>query len=516
MNLEVNKKHKKANLSNLKNRNKIFSSIMATTLALTLYSGCTRTNDNTETQEPIIEEPTIEMQMDINTRSFSDVDRLALDVLLKSITEDNIVNVPDNYKKYIVPNSNEPTKEQITIDQLKNITSLRLSTLNLESPDELLWLNYCENLESLEVLVFTDDVLSLVYELPNLKNISILNYGNSQKTIDVESCLILKSPKLEYLKLRQINVENGLLEQLDQLKVLDIEDNSDVFLINYDFDYTGIDSLERIIISNPYSIAIHLDTNELNELVNKGVRIETVDGLNQITMLKRINEQIDGILTNLNIEQDSKDEQKIQVIIQYTLDSLQYSEKVTELVNDNNINQSVVDSFYVNGYLFGALEKDEQICGNYSSLISTLCDRVGIQNRIQISSSHAWNLVYINGDNYYIDATILDEDLPNDYSVNDMYQNEWYLKDPNEGMNHGHMAINIPDILTITEIEEPITFDQPILDGGANDISNKQYALAVNNKTYIVTAAVMIEILTSLGYAYKTNIKKEVEKNKTL
>ena len=45
--------------------------------------------------------------------------------------------------------------------------------------------------------------------------------------------------------------------------------------------------------------------------------------------------------------------------------------------NQIQYDKNYTKDFYTNGYLYGALEKDTSICGNYSSLVSTLCERLG-------------------------------------------------------------------------------------------------------------------------------------------
>ena len=54
MNLEINKKHIKANLSKLKERNRISSAIMSTVLAISLFSGCSKQVDNINNKVPQI------------------------------------------------------------------------------------------------------------------------------------------------------------------------------------------------------------------------------------------------------------------------------------------------------------------------------------------------------------------------------------------------------------------------------------------------------------------------------
>ena len=523
MNLEINKKHKKVKLINLKNKNQIFSSIMSGVLAITLFSGCTRINN--EQNEAVVEndikiEETLTQDLNetqdikdniVEIKQISDVQRVNLEEKLKDISQGELIEVPDSLKPSIVKDSLDPLSKKITIEYLENIRELRLTTFNLTSPDELLWLNYCKNLESLQIIITNDNILREVYELPNLKKLILINCGNKNITLDVDSSILLTSPNLVYLKLNQINIEDGLIEQINQIKVLDIQDNDDLFLINFNIDYTKLTNLQRIIISNPYSVIIHLDTEELNQLINNGVIITDKDGNDQTRLLQDINNQIDSIINNLNINENSTKEEIVQEIVLYTLEALKYDQQITELIESNQVKHEDTKEFYNNGYLYGALETDSSICGNYSSLIATLCDRFNINGRIQISMSHAWNIVYLNGDNYYIDATILDEGFNNSEDSN-LYGQEWYLKDPNDVNDLTHKAINIPDILTIRPIENPITieeesyeetYEEPLV----NDISNKNYVLVINNKVYIISSVVMIGILSGLGYAYKSKEK---------
>ncbi len=54
---------------------------------------------------------------------------------------------------------------------------------------------------------------------------------------------------------------------------------------------------------------------------------------------------------------------------------------------------------------YGALVEGQAICSGYTLAMSLLLERCGISSSFTTSADHVWNLVHINGENYYLDAT---------------------------------------------------------------------------------------------------------------
>ena len=515
MNLEINKNHKKINLSKISTRNKIFSSLMATSLSLVLFSGCAKSND----AEIVFNdnEPKYEDAYQNNVYSSTIQEQIDYSVIkqkIESINNNSVINVPNFLKKYIIPESDSPYTEEITKEQLESLTTLSVSCFDVTNPDELLWLNYCINLESLNILIFNDDILNEVIDLPNLQNLSISNYGNTTVTLNKNNSGILTSGKLSYLKLTDINVEKDLLEALDTLKTLDLSDMSDFIMINYDVDYSDLDSLRTIIISNPYSFAARLSMDELTRLMNSSISIKDTNNRHVRQVVKDICVQMDSIISNLDIPESLTEEQKFELILMYVLNTLQYNEEIDTKSRNHTAQVNDVKPFYNGGYLYGALENDTQICGNYAAFVTALCDKFNIESYVTVSSSHAWNLVYLDGSYYYVDSTFMDNELKGENTLENVLSNEWYLSDPLNQKDRIYSAINIPDIVHIVPIEEP-----QLMDNNVEDITNQKYEVSVGTEKYILSASALIGLLGSLGYAYnkkkKDMIIKTEEQQKT-
>ena len=500
MKLEINKNHKKANLKNLKFKNRLTATFLSTVAAITIFSGCSKQNifnqnDNINPTE------IVEVTEDYNIFEYNKDEDTIIKSKMQKISHNNQVDIPDMFKNVLL-NFKSNEENIITIEDLEKITELNLSTVTAQSPEDLIWLNYCTNLQSLQLLIFDDSVLEYISTFPNLENLALYNCGSTDATIDYDNYKFLFSPNLNCLVIDDFNVQKDLIESLPNIKTLDISSNTDMVLINYNLDYQRLTNLDTLIISNPYTIAVHMNKNDIETLTQNNVKIIDKSYENQVPLLLEINEKIDKIVEELNINNNSTEEEKIDKIIMYAINNLTYDSKISkDLSEGNNISSNL---FYENGFLYGALELDTQICGNYSALIGALCERVGINEINQMSSVHSWNLVYVDGNNYYVDSTLIDINIQDEQDINEMKQNEWYMQDPNQKTDYTHKPFNLSDIIKIEEIktEPDINVNQ------TNDISNKVYKLTINEKEIIIGSGALIGILAGLGFAHEKKKKR--------
>ena len=523
MNLEINNKHKKIDLSKLKDRNKVSSSIMSAVLAISLFSGCSKQVNNLNNNVPSTNEATIEEVIDTPTVKDTPIKKVFKydknedkEVLSKidSVLKNDIVEFPESLKNSI----NLSKDDIVTKEYLESLTELNISTVSISNKEDLIWLNYCTNLNTLKLLVFDDDILEYVSTLPNLERLALYNCGKGSATIDSDNSKILFSPKLNYLVLSDFNVEPGFIESLKNLKILDFSYTNNTILINYDLDYSKLTHLDRLIVSNPYSVAVRMDSKELNGLLEKNILITTRQNEDMSYQLLTINKELDDIVNSIEIKENASEEEKLDAIIMYVLNHLNYDPELNaKLENNESYNAS---SFYDDGCLYGALELDTQICGNYSALVSALCERLDINDINQMSTVHSWNLVYVDGNNYYLDTTIIDSKVTDENNLDEVKESEWYLKDPNLEVDYVHTANNLSDLIKIEEIPSLEAhsfeaFEQAIREkdwAKEKDISEKQYKITINKNTYIVSAGVLVGILGGLGYAYMQKKKSNEEK----
>ena len=498
MKLEINKKHKKINLKDIKTRNQVSSTLMSTVLALTLFSGCSKMpdlNQNINNNEATISEEIEETKPELFT--YNKKDDVELQEKISSILNDDIVYVPNNLKSTIDSSFNKDSI--ITKSVLEKVRELNISTNGISKSEDLLWLNYCTNMDTLIISVFDDSFLNCISTLPNLERLAIYNAGSNSKTLDNNNCKLLFSPKLNYLVIRSFNLQKGLIESLTNLDYLDISSSNNVVLVNYDLDYERLTHLKSLIVGNPYSVAVHLGTNDLNILLDNNIEIIDRNRNDMAPILKEINDKLDNIVLSLNINENSSDEEKLDAIIMYVITNLKYDPNVIEKLQDSKGVDAT--SFYEHGNLYGALELDYAICGNYSALVSALCERVNLNEINQMSSNHSWNLVYVDGNNYYVDSTLIDNTINDENNLNEIKESEWYLIDPNKEIDSSHIVMNLSDMLTI----EPITVNTE----ESYDISNNEYKLTINKKEYIISAGVLLGILSGLGLAYEVKKKND-------
>lgn len=460
--------------------------------------------------------------------------------------------------------------EEITIGHLRKITRLFISSSYDDT--DMSWLNYCTNLEDLfisgDVCNHLDDVIGL----DHLKVVS-LSIAIDQE-LQLDHCAFLKhSPEIEKLCIYG-QCDPEYLYQLDNVRGMDLS----VFF-NRNVDFRRLSFLDNLTLNGgAYDIAIHLSNDDIAYLESKGVNI-TKGGFDDTTMedVKRINEKLDEIVKSLNISPNATDEEKIDAVLIYCLEHLEYDEEVSNLLDNGRESEINHNHFYQDGDLYGALELDTQICGNYAALMEALLYRVGVNSYVLSSSNHGWNLVEVDGEYFYVDATWLDTQnivtytettektetgysvtwTPETHKAEDviasgdeelMGELRWYRVNPGEysrdpnsfesDQTYGsHQAYDFPlSIVEVTSEKSEVSSNNATLatesentntntDTSTTTVTNtdteskeeKNFAerlfdVTIGNKTFRITGAVLIGILTSLGIAISVRRKKEQER----
>ena len=146
----------------------------------------------------------------------------------------------------------------------------------------------------------------------------------------------------------------------------------------------------------------------------------------------------------------------------------------------------------------------------YASLISALSDRLNLNTYYITSYNHAWNLVSIEGVNYYVDATWfdglaakIDVNLTAEEAIN-LGKNEeldWYMEEPRNDYDDTHKAIDIPLFVKVTSI----TSD----DNSFENFEEKQFKIEIGSKIFVVGGGILIGIMCGLGLAYISKGKQK-------
>lgn len=447
-----------------------------------------------------------------------------------------IVNIPEKFKKIIAEEIDISDNDNITISDLNNFNPEYYFNIDVDENDDLSWLNYCNNLLTLTI-TFENcnsiNPLKKINELRSLEHLILINNNNDSLDFTNTDAInfIKESNSIRILSLSGFNIEPEILENLKDLERLSIGNGKDM---NIDYsELTFLSSLE--ITDGPYTAATYITNGNISVLQKNGVSISgTTDDF--LEKLESVNFKIDKIVQSLDIKETDSEQEKLNKILIYVLENCIYDPDAK-----NNTSDDIL-SFYEGGKLYGALEKDTQICGNYSALVCALCKRVNLKANYISDNNHAWNLVSINNQEYYVDSTWLDDEYfvtqtkmqdpegnSNDYiykkvSALDLLKSKdydslkmsWYMIDPYNfsyiDQNGTHITNNIPSYIKVTPAlkENDNQNDNTVV----IEIKNKN-----QHKVFQISIVILIGILAGIqtGIIVKNNIiDKEKNKVKTL
>ena len=470
--LEINREHKKCNVSNL-NIEKLQKFVASGLIALNLLSGSLNVYAKDLNNPEIIVNENIKQQLDV------------------------YLDYEDKY------NAND-------------LSNLLYLSLMIEEDTDLNWLKYATNLEEL-MLSYGEKVNSMkttatISNLNKLKKLSIYSYKKFDEFNSVSYGFLRECKNLKELDLNGLYVDSDFLEELNQIEVLRIGNN----IINYDIDFIKLSNLKEVEFYNldDYDLATYLDDYTIRTLEDRGVSISTryVD----MDKVVEINKELNEIIYKLGVTSINSDKEKLNAILTYVLDKLSYDGVIYQNIQNSMKDNNLINSFYTNGYLDGALNGDSAICGNYASLFQALASRLGMKSYFMVNDNHAWNLVNIDGEYYYVDPTYLEGvsidvdndgklDVASDIIMSGNYDKlEWYMKDVSKANDRFHQPINMPLHIEIKPIENN------------NDKNNYSFAclykINLNGIEYIIPIGVVIGLFSILGLARKNKNKQNSKK----
>ena len=470
--LEINQEHKKCNVNNL-DKEKLQKFVASGLIALNLLSGSLNVYAKDLNNPEIIVNENIKQQLDVYL---------------------------DYEKTY---NAND-------------LSNLLYMSLMIEEDTDLSWLKYATNLEEIMLSygekVNSMDTISTISGLNKLKKASIYSYKEFDEVNKVSYSFLKDAKNLKELDLNGVYVDDDFIESLTSLEVLRIGDN----IINFDIDFSKLPNLKEVEFYNlnEYDVATYLDDYTIRLLEDRGVSITTsyVD----LDKVVEINKELNKIVYSLGVTSMNSDKEKLNAILTYILDNLSYDETTYQNIQNSMKDDNLVNSFYTNGFLDGALNGDSAICGNYASLFQALANRVGMKSYFMVNDNHAWNLVNIDGEYYYVDPTYLEGvsiDVDNDGKLDvasDIIKSgnydklEWYMKDVSKANDSFHQPINMPLHIEIKPIENN------------NDKNNYSFAclykINLNGIEYIIPIGVVIGLFSILGLARKNKNKQNSKK----
>ena len=421
--LKTNSEHKKIKFDpKFKIGKKIILNTIIGSISLAICSGCSTSRDekNIVIEDDNRASSTLNISKDeLNSiRSFEESsseksherDCLILDI--DNINQNQEIEIPEIFRseQYIDTNGNYRfLKEKMTVKELQEIESMNFLSTRKEM--DYNWLNYCTNIKSLSFMSKDGfESLKVVHgkNLPNLQELGLYS-AVDDITPNFENSFIYELENLKKLKLDSNEIKLSKLkhpEKIEELRILvnqysrfDIDDLN---------DYTNLKKLS--IDGEVYDIPICFSSSDIDLLKKRNIEVSLegfYDEEKEIVTndLNRINEKLDQIVRELNISDNASDQEKLNAILLYVLKNCTYDQDV---IDGKLTNLEEKEKFYLKGYLYGALESDTQICGNYAALTQALAKRVGLKSFVISAPSHNYNIVEQDGIYYLVDSTWLD------------------------------------------------------------------------------------------------------------
>lgn len=321
----------------------------------------------------------------------------------------------------------EYLKEYLGVDRITGANLLAIKELHIIkqfSNNDLSDLSKLSNLKELYINDMYVDATNLS-DLTSLKTLWLTNctiknnnsLPNSVSKMVLEDCLVeddyLATPfALKKLVLDHTSFINLKVKNPEQLRRLEIFGNT--FL-----DFTTLEDC-----TNLYHITLHECANVTNlQILEQLSNLEylNIDDYAAIWMNKEMYEvfqdkisgpknlyteimEMDNLASSLGIE-NSSDEEKINKLLVYILEKLTYDSSL-DLDGDrvqarkSQIKESPISSAMYNG---------KTLAISYASLFQALANRVGLSSYQVFSKDNSWILYDGNGQELYIDPTMLDK-----------------------------------------------------------------------------------------------------------
>ena len=456
--------------------------------------------------------------------------------------DEDIVNLSPEYKSVIlesllrddrITEEEYNNKKEITVGDLEKLTSISL----LFSGD-ISWLNYCTNLSELELNFSQLEDLESLQQIRSL-NINRLHlyaagwgYEGQGIVIDENNFPFLKNcPNLS-----DLSIDSSVFS-IDPVffKTISNGDNKK------HLRYYGLDgssqSIAPEVLENAggvvfyfslgngiYDLPLIFSQEDFNKFIKdkekfvfrdaEGRLINYNEDLDLVNKVNNLYNQIDKDFSAIDINANMSEKEKLNAVLEYVLNNLVYNEKSIELQQqlgikgiDGSLPEELADETkksYENGILYGVYdEQGKVICGNYAAYMNVLLNRAGVKSFVVGSRSHAYNLVNVNGEYYYVDPTFLDDDV---IDMDLITNNDIYLVPP--GLSRD---------LYKTEIT-PAGVEMPVVDVEKRaqqviDNAKDEYIVKFKGQIYNVSFTVLMSILTALGLAIsKKKLDKEEQK----
>lgn len=573
--LVVDKKHKFIDLSLLRRKGKKGFSIGPLALSLMLFSGCGKT-DELQNDTKVLNTDTTSVSDTIdygieesNYTAFND-NKEQIEIVEHKPTE--IVKIPHDFYTIVMDDGSVYHDKEISYGDLAKVTSVKIF---MYGDTDYSLLNYMPKLEA--ITFFEKDNNCKIRgldgsRLPRGIDISFYHNGSqASSSFDYERFPFLADVEnISRLQVGDLSSYDLSSSYINSIKAEELFIYVDGYCNFKNLDFRNISTL--ILIGEPYNIAMYVSKDDINKLRSSSINVKIIDnnGLDITDEVLEISDKIDSIYSSLEINSTDSDIEKLDKILTYVLSEYTYDPQVKDNNSTDVNNGELISSFYTGGILYAAMEKDTQICGNFASMTFALCKRAGLDNFFLASEDHSWNAVQVGDYYYYVDSTWLDgcnitienhkivetlggstetityesktsEELFKEDSDNIKSGLSWYLEDPTSHPDKEHHhdlkiepydfeIVDVPDDVRNKELgimvedsEEQLNTEQvpettsqtteTTLDN-VQDLTDKKFKVTLNGKTYIIGAAALFGILSSIGIGVLVHKKREKDRRR--
>lgn len=442
------------------------------------------------------------------------------------------IDIPEIYKFDILyaMGKSDRRDELISIRKISrgDLEDLKELSLEIKDNSSLDFLKYCK-LDTITFNLSSKDI-SALETLPLLNNVNTIRLvGNEQLfSRKLSNCFLKNLPKLKCLDVNNMLFEPGAVESIKSLEDLNLSAS-----YNCDINFKELTHLKNLTLStgSVYDLAIFYNSKEDKILRDNGVNVHFLNYTIKDKFYE-IDKKLYDIIDSLGINEDSTDKEKLDAVLIYALKNFKYDEEVAYLSEKGIEHDDLTASFYEDGFLYGVFNKENKICGNYAAFFEATFDRLSLPSKsyMAFSDDHAWNIVNIDGEIYYVDATWLDqyevEYMNEIYTSYEAIENGWgnelpYYMDKvtdesiNKNIGSSQIINNYPEYMQPDYVPDAITYVAPKVNvqvvNNLNDVADNKVKLTINGIKNIVDMRTLIGIMFAFGCAYKLKDKNKEE-----
>ena len=435
---------------------------------------------------------------------------------IEEMEDSYISNIPYCYQS-CVENACGKSMNNITQSDIEAIESLNIEINDSESLDFLDSFTSLVNLK-LDFCNTNDEYcLDTIPYIPSLSNLTITANEDLEISSVVNNEFITNNAdNIEELTLNGVTIGPDAIENFTNLRKLTLSVS-----LNNDINFENLD-VQELDLSwyGAYDVPIFLNRESCEILESKGTNINFGSSSCE-SEYKQLLDTLDNIVEELNVDSNSSDQDKLDEVLCYVLDEYKYDEKIKNaLENEEDISKyNVSDTYYKKGNLYSAFVEDGNhngiICGTYAALVKTLLKMLEIDSAYLFSSAHSWNLVEVEGETYYVDATVMDLD-DGDIAIEKIeegrgYEVDWYMENVDEdnssSFDQDHDPVLFPKYLGYGSKSSSAVYAKP--QGDTTNIDDNEFKLSIKGVNYKIPGAVAVGILFALGAARRKSKKKK-------